>query len=184
MARKRWCADGTVRNWENFGPRSPWGGWVTGGWPRGRTSVPGEVVWWLGWPFGDLDGHAPAIPPVGRGKNARKVTAGAPGQAGRSGQTNPQLRAARGAAPKRALTPIAVHASREPRVTSRVTPASGADIDLRVDRVRSRLAFSFVGQWRIDTEVVSGSVAPLGYCWRGNLPQPQVTKTPRGSLPH
>ena len=113
------------RYWENSGPRPPWGGWVTGGRPRGRTSVPGEVVWWLGWPFGDSDGHSPAMPPVGRVKNARKTTAGAPGQAGRSGRTNPQLRAARGAAPKRARTPIAARASREPRATSRATPASG-----------------------------------------------------------
>ena len=59
--------------------------------------MPGEVIWWFGWPFGDLDGHSPAIPPVGRVKNARKTTAGAPGQAGRSGRTNPQLRAAHGA---------------------------------------------------------------------------------------
>ena len=32
---------------------------------------------------------------------------------------------------------------------------------------------SFVGQWRIDTEIFSGSVTSLEYCWRGNLPQPQ-----------
>ena len=25
--------------------------------------MPGEVVWWLGWPFGDLDGHSPAASP-------------------------------------------------------------------------------------------------------------------------
>ena len=28
------------RNWEDFGPRPPWGCWVAGGWPRGRASVP------------------------------------------------------------------------------------------------------------------------------------------------
>ena len=43
---------------------------------------------------------------------------------------------------------------------------------------------SFVGQWRIDTEIVSGSLSSLEYCWRGILPQPQVIKTPRGFLPH
>ena len=37
---------------------------------------------------------------------------------------------------------------------------------------------------RIDTEIVSGSVTSLELFWRGNLPQPQVIKTPRGSLPH
>ena len=111
----------TGRYWENSGPRSPRGGWVTGGRPRGRTSVPGEVIWWLGWPFGDSDGHSPAMPPMGRVKNARKTTAGALGQAGRSGRTNPQLRAARGAAPKRARTPIAARASREPRYGRRIT---------------------------------------------------------------
>ena len=62
---------------------------------------------------------------MGRVKNATKTTAGALGQAGRSGRTSPQLRAARGAAPKRARTPITARASREPRATSRVTPASG-----------------------------------------------------------
>ena len=113
------------RYWENSGPRPPWGGWVTGGRPRGRTSVPGEVAWWLGWPCGDSDGHSPAMPPVGRVKNARKTTAGAPGQAGRSGRTNPQLRAARGAAPKRARMLIAARASRGPRATSREIPESG-----------------------------------------------------------
>ena len=49
------------RNWGDFGPRPPWGGWVAGGWPQGRASVPGEVVWWFGWPFGDLDGLSPVI---------------------------------------------------------------------------------------------------------------------------
>jgi len=113
------------RYWENSGPRPPWGGWVTGGRPRGRTSVPGEVAWWLGWPCGDSDGNSPAMPPVGRVKNAKKTTAGAPGQAGRSGRTNPQLRAARGAAPKRARMLIAARASRGPRATSREIPESG-----------------------------------------------------------
>ena len=28
-------------------------------------------------------------------------------------------------------------------------------------------------QWRIDTEIFSGSLASLEYCWRGNPPQPQ-----------
>ena len=62
---------------------------------------------------------------VDSNKNPSIYIAGAPGQAGRSGRTNPQVRAARGAALKRARTPIAARASREPRATSRVIPASG-----------------------------------------------------------
>ena len=90
--------------------------------------MPGEDFWWLGWPRGDLGGRSPVLPPVGRVKNARKTTAGASGQADRrSKRTNPQLRAACGAAPKqaRARMLIAARASREPRATSRVIPASG-----------------------------------------------------------
>ena len=116
------------RYWEDFGPRPPWGGWVAGGRPRGRASMPGGDFWWLGWPRGDLGGRSPVLPPVGRVKNARKTTAGASGQADRrSKRTNPQLRAACGAASKqaRARMLIAARASREPRATSRVIPASG-----------------------------------------------------------
>ena len=123
VARKRSCADGTVLG--KFRPQAPLerlGDWGTA--PRPH-SVPGEVAWWLGWPCGDSDGNSPAMPPVGRVKNARKTTAGALGQAGRSGRTNPQLRAARGAAPKRARMLTAARASRGPRATSREIPESG-----------------------------------------------------------
>ena len=96
--------------------------------PRGRT-------WCLGRSFGGLGGHLvirtailPRCPrwgaPRTRGRR-QQTAAGALAKAGRSGRTNPQLRAARGAAPKCARTPIAARASREPRATSRVIPASG-----------------------------------------------------------
>ena len=63
-------------------PEPPWGGWVTGRWPKGRVVVPGEAAWWLGWPFGGLGGRLVVLPPAGRVENAKKTTAGAPGQAG------------------------------------------------------------------------------------------------------
>ena len=96
--------------------------WVAGGRPRSRASMPGEVFWWLGWPRRDLGGRSSVLPPVGRVKNARKTTAGASGQADkRSKRTNPQLRAACGAASKqaRARMLIAARASREPRARER-----------------------------------------------------------------
>ena len=37
-----WCAEGMLLG--EFPPEPPWGGWVTGRWPKGRVVVPGEAV--------------------------------------------------------------------------------------------------------------------------------------------
>ena len=105
-----------------FRPQAPLG-WLGGWWkaPRPCFGAWGDF-WWLGWPRVALGGRSPVLPPVGRVKNARKTTAGALGKADRrSKRTNPQIRAACGAAPKEARISASACASREPRATSRVT---------------------------------------------------------------
>ena len=112
---------------EKFRPQAPLG-WLGGWWkaPRPCFGAWGDF-WWLGWPRVDLGGRSPVLPPVGRFRSASKTTAGASGQADRRRKrTNPQLRAACGAAPKQARISAAACASREPRATSRVIPASGS----------------------------------------------------------
>ena len=63
-----------------FRPQAPWGGWVTGRWPKGRVLVSGWASRCLSGLVGDLGGRYVVSHPSGRVENARKTTAGAPRQ--------------------------------------------------------------------------------------------------------
>ena len=143
--------------------------------------MPGEDFWWLGWPRGDLGGRSPVLPPVGRVKNARKTTAGASDQADkRSKPTNPQLRAACGAAPKqaRARMLIAARASREPRATSRVIPASGERRNPHPEQQQGRPLLRADVRTRDVASAMTRSVAAAhGACAR--IRHADVTRTAR-----